>query len=154
LLTSLVREMERRDKAQVSRPLVVIAIDELADLLQTGGKTAEQAITRLAQRGREAGLHLLACTQKPSASLIGAAVKANFPVRLVGTVASREEARYAAGMADSGAEHLQGKGDFLLVVRSEAIRFQAAWLDEQALSAALHRPETATVAPIVKSRKV
>ncbi|MBK8049396.1 MAG: DNA translocase FtsK [Anaerolineales bacterium] len=153
LLKSLVREMERRDRARESRPLVVIAIDELADLLQTGGKEAEQAITRLAQRGREAGLHLLACTQKPSASLIGTAVKANFPVRLVGAVASRDEARYAAGMADSGAEQLQGKGDFLLVVRGEAIRFQAAWLDEQAQATALARPDSAKLALVGSNRK-
>ena len=70
---------------------------------------------RLAQRGRESGIHLLACTQKPSASLIGSAMRANFPVRLVGAVASRDEARYATGIADSGADRLEGKGDFLLV---------------------------------------
>jgi S-DNA-T family DNA segregation ATPase FtsK/SpoIIIE len=85
-------------------------------------------LARLAQRGREAGVHLLACTQKPSASLIGAAMKANFPVRLVGAVASREEARYATGVTDSGAERLEGKGDFLLITKGKAIRFQAAWL--------------------------
>lgn len=127
-LRALVAEMERRDRAQVSTPVVVLAVDELADLLQTGGKTVETLLARLAQRGREAGIHLLACTQKPSASLIGAAMKANFPVRLVGAVASREEARYATGIADSGAERLEGKGDFLLITKGKAIRFQAAWL--------------------------
>jgi S-DNA-T family DNA segregation ATPase FtsK/SpoIIIE len=127
-LRALVAEMERRDRAQVSTPVVVLAVDELADLLQTGGKAVETLLARLAQRGREAGVHLLACTQKPSASLIGAAMKANFPVRLVGAVASREEARYATGVTDSGAERLEGKGDFLLITKGKAIRFQAAWL--------------------------
>ncbi len=84
-LTRLVDEMERRDRQNISKPLLVVAVDELADLLQTGGKAAEAALTRLAQRGREAGIHLIACTQKPSASLIGSAIKANFPVRLVGS---------------------------------------------------------------------
>jgi S-DNA-T family DNA segregation ATPase FtsK/SpoIIIE len=127
-LRLLVGEMERRDREQISAPIIVVAVDELADLLQTGGKTVETLLSRLAQRGREAGIHLLACTQKPSASLIGAAMKANFPVRLVGAVASREEARYATGLTDSGAERLEGKGDFLLIAKGKAIRFQAAWL--------------------------
>lgn len=130
-LTELVDEMEERDRRRTNRPVLVVAIDELADLLQTGGKAADAALTRLAQRGREAGIHLLACTQKPSASLIGSAMKANFPIRLVGSVASKDEARYASGITDSGAEKLEGKGDFLLVARAEAIRFQAAWINEQ-----------------------
>ncbi len=132
-LTRLVDEMERRDRQQISKPLLVVAVDELADLLQTGGKAAEAALTRLAQRGREAGIHLIACTQKPSAGLIGSAIKANFPIRLVGSTASREEARYASGISDSGAETLEGKGDFLLIVRGEATRFQAAWIGEAEL---------------------
>jgi S-DNA-T family DNA segregation ATPase FtsK/SpoIIIE len=132
-LTRMVDEMERRDRQHISRPLLVIAIDELADLLQTGGKAADAALTRLAQRGREAGIHLIACTQKPSANLIGSAIKANFPVRLVGSVASRDEARHASGIADSGAETLEGKGDFLLILRGEATRFQAAWISETEL---------------------
>ena len=132
-LTRVVDEMERRDRQHISKPLLIVAIDELADLLQTGGKAAEAALTRLAQRGREAGIHLIACTQKPSASLIGSAIKANFPVRLVGSVASRDEARHAAGISDSGAETLEGKGDFLLIMRGEATRFQAAWVSEAEL---------------------
>ena len=121
-------EMERRDHSDIRRPLLVVAVDELADLLQTGGKAAEERLTRISQRGRESGIHLVACTQKPTASMIGGAIKANFPVRLVGTVASRDEARYAAGIPDSGAEKLEGKGDFLLVAQGTAVRFQAAWI--------------------------
>jgi len=132
-LTRVVAEMEERDRQRISRPLLVVAVDELADLLQTGGKAAEAILTRLAQRGREAGIHLVACTQKPSASLIGSAMKANFPVRLVGATASRDEARYASGIADSGAEKLEGKGDFLLIAKGEATRFQAAWMSEREL---------------------
>jgi S-DNA-T family DNA segregation ATPase FtsK/SpoIIIE len=129
----VVEEMERRDHQQVNRPLLVVAIDELADLLQTGGAVAEALLTRISQRGREAGIHLVACTQKPTAALIGGAIKANFPVRLVGAVASRDEARYATGLADSGAEKLEGKGDFLLVSKGDIVRFQAAWMGPQDL---------------------
>lgn len=129
----LVQEMERRDRLQLSAPLLIVAIDELADLLQTGGAMVEAMLTRLSQRGREAGIHLVVCTQKPTAALIGAAMKANFPVRLVGAVASQDEARYATGISGSGAEKLEGRGDFLLVARGEVVRFQAAWLGKTEL---------------------
>jgi S-DNA-T family DNA segregation ATPase FtsK/SpoIIIE len=124
----LVIEMERRDREAISRPAIVVAVDELADLLQSGGAAVEAMLTRLAQRGREAGIHVVACTQKPTAALIGGAMKANFPIRLVGAVASKDEARYASGVTDSGAEKLEGKGDFLLVAKGDTVRFQAAWI--------------------------
>ena len=126
----LVKEMERRDRNEVSRPVLVVAIDELADMLQTGSKAIEKLLTRLVQRGREAGIHIVACTQKPTAGQIGSGMTANFPVRLVGTVASKDEARYATGVADSGAEKLEGRGDFLLVTKGEMVRFQSAWLGQ------------------------
>ena len=128
-LHAVLQEMESRDRANRGRPVIIVAIDELADLIQTGGKVVEQAITRITQRGREAGIHVVACTQKPSAALIGGGMKANFPVRLVGAVASRDEARYATGISDSGAEKLEGRGDFLLIAKGESIRFQSAWVD-------------------------
>ena len=124
----LVDEMERRDRTAHSRPALVVAVDELADLLMSGGTPVEQLLTRLGQRGREAGIHLVACTQKPTAQVIGSTLKANFPIRLVGAVASRDEARYATGVTESGAEKLEGKGDFLLVAKGSTVRFQAAWL--------------------------
>lgn len=130
----LVGEMERRDQEQQSEPIIVVAVDELADLIQTGGAPVEALLTRLSQRGREAGIHLIACTQKPTAALIGGAMKANFPVRLVGAVAGKDEARYATGIADSGADKLEGKGDFLLVAKGEMVRFQAAWVGRKDLS--------------------
>jgi DNA segregation ATPase FtsK/SpoIIIE, S-DNA-T family len=129
----LVQEMERRDRNGTSTPVLIVAVDELADLIQTGGAAVEAMLTRLSQRGREAGIHLVACTQKPTAALIGGAMKANFPVRLVGAVTSSDEARYACGIADSGAEKLEGHGDFLLVAKGETVRFQAAWVGKQDL---------------------
>ena len=95
LLNELVGVMERRDADGTDRPRVVVAIDELADLLQTGRERIEQPLTRLLQRGREAGIHIIACTQKPSATIIGGLIRANFPTRLVGKVASAEDARIA-----------------------------------------------------------
>ena len=138
-LTWIVGEMERRDREGVSTPALVVAIDELADLLVTGGKAVEQTLIRLAQRGREAGVHLVACTQKPAATVINGLLKANFPVRLVGSVASPEDAKVAAGIAATGAEKLMGRGDFLLVARGDVIRFQAAWLGSEELAQTVAR---------------
>ena len=125
-LTWLVDVMEQRDARQVSTPPIVCAIDELADLLMVGGKPLQAAAVRLAQRGREAGIHLVACTQRPASEVMSGLLKANFPVRMVGAVTSPEDAKVATGIAGSGAEKLLGRGDFLLVSRGQVRRFQAA----------------------------
>ena len=131
LLQRLVLEMERRDAANVSTPRVVVAIDELTDLMGSAGKAVEVALTRLAQRGREAGIHLVAGAQKPASAVVGPMLKANFPARLVGRVGSAEDARVATGLSGSGAEKLQGRGDFLAVSAGSVTRFQAAWIAPQ-----------------------
>lgn len=123
---TLVSEMERRDQSQVIRPHVVVVIDELADLLQSCGKELEGSLTRLLQRGRSAGISIVACTQKPSAAAMSTIIRANFPVRLVGRVTSANDALVAAGVGGTGAEKLAGRGDFLLVAGAQTIRFQAA----------------------------
>jgi S-DNA-T family DNA segregation ATPase FtsK/SpoIIIE len=128
LLDRLTAEMERRDRENVSTPRIVVMVDELLDVLAAGGKAAETALTRLAQRGREAGLHLVAGAQKPSTTALGPMLKANFPVRLVGRVGCAEDARVAAGQAGTGAEKLLGRGDFVLVAAGHQVRFQAAWI--------------------------
>ena len=128
VLSDLVQEMLRRDREKVQEPRLVVVIDELADLVEAGGRGVVRNITRLTQRGREAGIHLIACTQKPTVDAIGSLVKSNFPVRLVGSVASPEDAKVATGMKGTGAEKLLGRGDFLLVVKGEVVRFQAAYV--------------------------
>lgn len=124
----LVEEMERRQAQMIVRPRIVVAIDELADLLMQGGGEVEGYLTRLVQRGRSAGISIIACTQKPTASVLGGLVTANFPVRLVGKVTSANEALVASGVAQSGAEKLMGRGDFLLIANGEKIRVQMAHL--------------------------
>jgi S-DNA-T family DNA segregation ATPase FtsK/SpoIIIE len=130
VLERLVAEMERRDAEGRSEPRLVVVLDELADLVQVGGREMEARLTRLTQRGREAGIHLLACTQKPSAAVIGSLVKSNFPVRLVGAVASPEDAKVATGLAATGAERLLGQGDFLVVAKGQVTRMQVAYVSE------------------------
>lgn len=121
-------EMDRRQEEGITRPRIVLAVDELSDLLMQGGQEFHVHLTRLAQRGRSAGISIVACAQKPTSSVIGSLVKANFPVRLVGKVTSADEARVASGIGATGAERLAGRGDFVLVAAGETVRFQAAYL--------------------------
>jgi S-DNA-T family DNA segregation ATPase FtsK/SpoIIIE len=108
-----------------SLPRLVIVIDELADLLAQAPSVMD-SLLRLTQRGRQAAINVVAATQRPAAVLVAGIVKANFTVRIVGSVASPEDAKLASGRAGTGAERLLGRGDFLLVARGQEIRFQAA----------------------------
>ncbi|HLF00701.1 MAG TPA: DNA translocase FtsK [Anaerolineales bacterium] len=126
LLDRLLAEMDQRDARSLASPRIVIAIDEVVDLLMVGGKRVEMALARIAQRGREAGLHLVLGAQKPAASVLGPHLKANLPVRLVGRVGSLDDARVAAGVSASGAEKLTGYGDFIAVCGGDIIHFQSA----------------------------
>lgn len=141
LLHSLVRLMERRDERRENVPPVVVVIDELADLLMVGGKPVQIALTRLTQRGRDAGIHIVAATQKPTAAVLGPLVKANFPVRLVGKVTSIEDARTAAGWSGTGAERLMGRGDFVAVAEGRVIRFQGAHVSPEEIRQVLAAQE-------------
>jgi S-DNA-T family DNA segregation ATPase FtsK/SpoIIIE len=94
-------------------PKIVIVIDELADLLLSEGKTVERDITRLAQKARAAGIHLILATQRPSVDVITGLIKANLPARISLQVTSRVDSRT---ILDSiGAERLLGAGDMLFL---------------------------------------
>lgn len=125
-LARVVEAMEKRVANAPPSPRIAVYIDEMADLCMTGGARATDLLTRIAQRGREVGIHMIACTQKPSSKAIGSLLKANLPLRLVGRVISAEDARQASGMAATGAERLSGAGDFLACTGGRTIRFQAA----------------------------
>lgn len=128
LLRRLLAEMDQRDAQNISSPRIIIAVDEVVDLLMTGGKFVEHALTRLAQRGREAGLHLVLGAQNPASSVLGSHLKANLPVRIVGRVGSVDDARVAAGLSGTGAERLTGYGDFIVVGGGNTIHFQSAFV--------------------------
>jgi S-DNA-T family DNA segregation ATPase FtsK/SpoIIIE len=118
----------RETRGQEVTPRIVVVLDELADLMQVGGQALAEPLTRLVQRGREAGIHIIACTQKPSSQVVGTLIRANFPARLVGKVVSPEDARVAAGIGGTGAEKLTGRGDFIAVAAGQVLRFQAAYV--------------------------
>ncbi len=145
-LSALVEEMIRRDREARELPRIALCIDELADLVLVAPKEITNLLTRLAQRGRQAGIHIIACTQKPTAEVVGTLVKANFPVRLVGAVPSPEDAKVATGLAGTGAEKLLGRGDFLIISRGQVIRFQAAFVPETQIASLWgHRTEEKAV---------
>jgi DNA segregation ATPase FtsK/SpoIIIE, S-DNA-T family len=125
-LHRVVEAMEKRVAGVEPSPRIAVYIDEMADLCMTGGTRVTDLLTRIAQRGREVGVHLIACTQKPSSKAIGSLLKANLPLRLIGRVVSAEDARIASGMPGTGAERLSGAGDFLACTGGRTIRFQAA----------------------------
>jgi S-DNA-T family DNA segregation ATPase FtsK/SpoIIIE len=92
-------------------PYVVIIIDELADLMIVVGKKVEELITRLAQKGRAAGIHMIVATQRPSVDVITGLIKANIPCRIAFQVSSKVDSRTV--LDQNGAEHLLGHGDML-----------------------------------------
>jgi S-DNA-T family DNA segregation ATPase FtsK/SpoIIIE len=94
-------------------PRIVIIIDELADLMMTVGRDIEEYITRLAQKARAAGIHLILATQRPSVDVITGLIKANFPARISFQVTSRIDSRTI--LDSMGGEKLLGNGDMLFL---------------------------------------
>lgn len=109
-------------------PLLVIIIDELADLMMTAGKDVETLIARLAQMARAAGIHLIAATQRPSVDVITGLIKVNFPSRIAYKVTSKVDSRTILDMI--GAEKLLGKGDMLFSDTRTVYRVHGAYASD------------------------
>jgi len=142
-----VRNLEGYNKA-VSKledgehlPLIVIIIDELADLMMVAGKEVEQSICRLAQKARAAGLHLILATQRPSVDVITGLIKANLPSRLAFKVSSKIDSRTI--LDQMGAEQLLGMGDSLLMSGSMDLkRVHGAFVSDEEVIALVEHLKT------------
>lgn len=120
------RERSREEKL----PFIVIIIDELADLMMVASKEIEGYITRIAQKARAVGIHLVLATQRPSVDVITGIIKANFPARIAFQVAQKTDSRTI--IDQNGAEKLLGKGDMLYQspMSSYPVRIQGAFISE------------------------
>lgn len=110
-------------------PMIVVVIDEMADLMMVAGKDIEAAIQRLAQMARAAGIHVIMATQRPSVDVITGTIKANFPTRISFQVTSKIDSRTILGK--EGAEQLLGRGDMLFMPGgSRMVRVHGAFVDD------------------------
>jgi S-DNA-T family DNA segregation ATPase FtsK/SpoIIIE len=127
------------EKAQIPThlPYIIIVIDELADLMMTSGKEVEHHLSRLAQKSRAVGVHLVVATQRPQANVVTGLVKSNLPCRMAFRVASRMDSRIV--LDQNGAEVLLGEGDMLLLPPgcSKLVRAQGTYIEEDELRAVL-----------------
>jgi len=132
-LTWLLVELDRRKEQGRTSPRIFVIVDEVKELLDgPGGDAIAEAIARLTAVGRELGVHCVLSTQHPTAASVGSGIaKANLPLRIAGRAADGTAAYVATGIRGSGAELLEGKGDFLVIVGGTAHRVQIARVSDR-----------------------
>lgn len=115
------------EKGHDYMPYIVIIIDEFGDLIMTAGKEVELPIARIAQLARAVGMHMIIATQRPTTNIITGTIKANFPGRIAFKVMSSIDSRTI--LDRPGANQLVGRGDMLILDRSNLVRVQCAFVD-------------------------
>lgn len=126
-----VEKLKTEDKWDKLLPYIVIVLDELADLMMIAPNEIKESITRLSQKARAAGIHLIVATQRPSADIVAGLIKANFPARISFLVSSKIDSRII--LDTGGAERLLGKGDMLYLEpgTSKLLRVQGALISDE-----------------------
>jgi S-DNA-T family DNA segregation ATPase FtsK/SpoIIIE len=126
-----VEKLRSEDKWDKLLPYIVIVLDELADLMMIAPNELKESITRLSQKARAAGIHLIVATQRPSADIVAGLIKANFPARISFLVSSKIDSRII--LDTGGAERLLGKGDMLFLEpgTSKLLRIQGALISDE-----------------------
>ncbi len=148
-LNFLYGEMEYRRQQQVHLPTIVVMIDKVDHLLETGGDGVRDPLQGLLQHGAPVGIHCVLSTQHPETAVLNNQFRANLPVRIVGQVADETAARTATGLLDTQAEYLLGQGDFLAVVGGEATHFQSAYIGDYDLHLCLDELHRNRPAPLL-----
>lgn len=143
-----VREHAQQGEVLESMPQIVIVIDELADLMMVAGKEVEEAICRLAQMARAAGMHLVIATQRPSVDVITGVIKANIPSRLAFAVSSGVDSKTILDTV--GAEKLLGRGDMLFqpIGEAKAVRIQGAFVSDHEVERVVEAVKQGIHAPV------
>jgi len=125
------KKIRQQNRIDEKMPFIVIVIDELADLMMTSPQDVEDSISRIAQKARACGIHLILATQRPSVDVITGLIKANIPTRIAFSVSSQVDSRTIIDV--SGAEKLLGRGDMLFVENGagKSVRLQGPFVSDE-----------------------